>query len=367
MTGLLNFVDSNGAGRRSLYSPLADSAGTDTPMTTARPLPDAGSTAGGYESALSLATRRVPVLAPGATVASALAAIQGQPYDCATHVAVLADGRLAGVVTLEALLAADPARTLAAVMDADAPRVSPGIDQEHAALKAMAHGEYALAVVDADNRFLGMIPPQRLLAVLLHEHEEDLTRLGGFLATSRRARRSGEEAVSRRVMHRMPWLLVGIVGALLAAHVVSWFDSQLQAAMMIAFFVPGVVYLADAVGTQTETVVVRALSVGIPLRAMLLREVLTGLAIGCVVALLSALAIALLWQDARLALGVGIALFAACSIASVVALSLPGVLTRFGVDPAYGSGPLATVIQDLLSIVIYFLVMSAVLGERLAP
>lgn len=335
-------------------------------MVTAPRLPPSETTHGGFESALSLSTRHVPVLAPGETVASALAAIQGQPYDCATHVAVVANERLAGIVTLEALLAAGPERPLAEVMDADAPRVAPGIDQEHAALKAMAHGEYALAVVDEDNRFLGMIPPQRLLAVLLQEHEEDLTRLGGFMNSSRSARRSGEEAVTRRVRHRMPWLIVGIAGALLAAQIVSWFEMQLHAVLVIAFFVPGVVYLADAVGTQTETIIVRALSVGIPLRRMVLREIFTGLVIGVLVAVIAGAAISLLWQDAQLALGVGIALFAACSIASAVALILPALMVRAGIDPAFGAGPLATVVQDLLSIVIYFLVMTVVMGARLA-
>lgn len=333
----------------------------DNPSATG----DARRPAADFESALSLATRRVPVLAPTDTAGAALAGLQGRRYDCATHIAVLESGRLAGVVTLEALLAADPGQPLAAMMDADAPRVAPGIDQEHAALQAVARNEYALAVVDAEGRFLGMIPPQRLLAVLLQEHEEDLTRLGGFLAVSRAARRSGEEPVGRRVRHRIPWLLVGIAGALLAANIVGWFEMQLQAVLAIAFFVPGVVYLADAVGTQTETVVVRALSVGIPLSRMALREVLTGLVIGLAVALVAGSAVALLWQDGPLALGVGIALFAACAIAAAVALVLPALLSRAGLDPAFGSGPLATVIQDLLSILIYFLVMGAVLHDRM--
>lgn len=321
---------------------------------------------GGFESALSLATRNVPLMPPDGNVATALAAIQGRHYDCATHMAVVEGERLVGIITLEALLAAEPDRQLAAVMDADAPRVAPGIDQEHAALRALAHGEYALAVVDDDNRFLGMIPPQRLLAVLLQEHEEDLLRLGGFMASSRTARISGEEPVRRRVLHRMPWLLVGIAGALLAASIVGWFEQQLQTVLVIAFFVPGVVYLADAVGTQTETIIVRALSVGIPLSRMVLREIITGIVIGIAVALISTIAIGIFWADWQLALGVGIALFAACSIASAVALILPGILVRYGVDPAFGAGPLATVVQDLLSIVIYFLVMTSILGDRLS-
>jgi len=67
------------------------------------------------------------------------------------------------------------------------------------------------------------------------------------------------------------------------------------------------------------------------------------------------------WGDAELALSVGIALFAACSTATLAAMALPWLLAAFRVDPAFGSGPLATVIQDLLSIWIYFLVAAAVI------
>lgn len=318
-----------------------------------------------FESALSLATRNVPTLTPAATVAMAIDSLRGHGHDCATHVVVLEGERFAGIIPLEMLLAARAEQPLAEVMDADPPRVAPGIDQERAAQQAVMHGEYALAVVDESGRFLGLVPPQKLLSVLLQEHEEDLMRLGGFTAEHRTARLSSEEPVWQRVRQRIPWLLIGIVGALLAAQIVSWFEGQLAAVVAIAFFIPGVVYLADAVGTQTETVVVRALSLGVPMSRMALREVLTGTVIGVLVALLSGAGIGLIWGDWTIALGVGIALFFACSIASAVALLLPAVLSRHGVDPAVGSGPLATVIQDLLSIVIYFVVMIAVLGERL--
>ncbi len=315
-----------------------------------------------YESALSLATARVPRVSPDDTVDAARQALHGQDHDSLSHLVVLDGERFVGILTIEGLMSAAGDSLIGQVMDADPPRVAPGIDQEVAAWQAVRHQEAALAVVDAGGRFLGMIPPHRLLAVVLQEHDEDMARVGGFLKSTDQARQSGEEPVWMRFRHRVPWLLVGIAGAMLAADIVSWFEHQLSALVMIAFFVPGVVYLADAVGTQTETVVVRALSVGVPLRRMVWREVLTGLAIGIAVALLSWLLVSWRWSDPRLALGVGVALFFACAIASAVAMLLPWVLSRRGLDPAFGAGPLATVIQDLLSIVIYFLVVTVVMA-----
>ena len=77
------------------------------------------------------------------------------------------------------------------------------------------------------------------------------------------ARTASEEPVVKRFWHRVPWLLVGLLGALLAADIVGAYEQQLQANVMLAFFIPGIVYLADAVGTQTEALVIRGLSVGV--------------------------------------------------------------------------------------------------------
>ena len=93
-------------------------------------------------------------------------------------IAVVHDGVLVGIVPIEDLLAADDDVTAERIMDGDPPRIAPGADQEVAAWRAVQHRESGLAVVDADGMFLGLIPADRLLGVLLHEHDEDLARLG---------------------------------------------------------------------------------------------------------------------------------------------------------------------------------------------
>ncbi|MGN7155022.1 magnesium transporter [Dietzia cercidiphylli] len=123
--------------------------------------------------------------------------------------------------------------------------------------------------------------------------------------------------------------------------------------MLIAFFVPGVVYLADAVGTQTEALVIRGLAVGVRIRRIALREVFTGLILGIILGLAALVLVGTIWHDRDVALAVGISIFAASSIAAAIALVLPWLFDRMGKDPAFGSGPQATVIQDLLTVAIY--------------
>jgi magnesium transporter len=155
--------------------------------------------------------------------------------------------------------------------------------------------------------------------------------------------------------------LVGLAGALLAADIVGWFESRLQETLILAFFLPGIVYLADAVGTQTETVVIRGLSVGVRIGRIMARELLAGVGIGLTLALVAFPVVLWRWGAVDVALALGLSILAACSIATVVAMALPWIFDRFDMDPAFGSGPLATVIQDLLSIVIYFAIAAAVI------
>lgn len=302
----------------------------------------------------------VPVCAPADRVAAVRAALPGRAYGSVADVAVCqphAGGlRLLGLVPVERLLDADGDRTAGEVMDPDPPVVAPGLSQEKAAWKAVQHGESSLAVVDEAGRFRGLVPPSRLLGVLLREHDEDLARLGGYLASTASARHATEEVLSRRLWHRLPWLLVGMLGSALAAWVVGGFEADLATDLRIAFFVPGVVYMADAVGTQTVALVVRGLSVGVPIRRVFRLEVLTGLVIGAILGALTFPAVWVAFGSVDLAAAVASALVAAAGVATLVAMTLPWLMTRTGRDPAFGSGPLATVVQDLLSLVVYFTV-----------
>jgi len=315
-----------------------------------------------FETAAHHACAQVPIAAPDTPVAVLRQRLAGQRFESASHIVVCERQQFRGIARIEDVLAAPDAAILADIMDRQAPVVAPGVDQEVAAWHAVRHSEAALAVVDERGRFVGLIPPHRLLAVLLSEHEEDLSRLGGFTRGTAVARATSEEPVERRFRHRVPWLLVGLGGALLSADFVGWFEAELRDKVMLAFFVPGIVYLADAVGTQTETVVVRGLSVGVPMRRMMGREMLAGLAIGLALALVAGPVVWWRWGDAAMAVSVGLAVFAACSTATLAAMSLPWLLDRLDFDPAFGSGPLATVVQDLLSILIYFGIAVAIMS-----
>jgi magnesium transporter len=309
----------------------------------------------------------VPLCGPDTTAAALRAMLAGSRYQSAADVAVCAYGasvphRLLGLIPLERVLAAPPESRAQDLMDPDPPVVAPGLNQEAAAWKAARHGESSLAVVGADGVFRGLVPPARLLTVLLTEHDQDLARIGGFLTSSASARHAMDEPVPARLWHRLPWLVLGLAGSAAAAMLVRGFETDLASDVRLAFFIPGIVYMADAVGTQTEALFIRGLSVGVRIRKVFRLEALTGLFVGLLLAAITAPTVWLVLGSAPLAVTVSVSLVAACALATVVAMTLPWLMSRLGRDPAFGSGPLATVIQDLLSLVIYFAVAAAVMG-----
>lgn len=305
-----------------------------------------------------LVVARVPRAAPESRVRDVRANLVGAAFASATEIAVLREDRLVGVVAFERLLESPDEAPLAQLAEPPV-TVLRDDDLEVAARQAARRGRRSVAVVDRDGRFLGFVPPDRLLRVLELEHEEDMARLGGFLSRADLARTASEEAVPRRLWHRLPWLALGLAGAMASAVIVGGFEDELQRNVLLALFIPAVVYMADAVGTQTETVVIRGMSVGVPVRDIVVRELVTGAVIGTMIGAAFFPFALVVWGDAGVAATVAIALGVSCSVATIVAMALPGVLDALGRDPAFGSGPLATVIQDLLSLVAYFAVASA--------
>ena len=314
------------------------------------------------ETAANLAVGRVPMFSTMLSAADARAFLHEMHFDTVDAVLVLDDeGHYAGTARLKDVLNASDETSLSSLVRKDWPVLRPDIDQEHAAALAHRHGVAAIPVVAPDGRPLGLIPALALLETLAQEHHEDVHRLAGILRQRAGARHALDDPPLSRAGQRLPWLLVGLALSTGATAMMAGFEHALKANIVISFFIPALVYLADAVGTQTEAIVVRALSLRMrPLGPLLLAEVATGALIGLPLALLAFLGIWLVFQDFRLAIGVAAALFAASTIASVLGLLLPWLLARLGTDPAFGSGPVATIIQDVLTIAIYFALMTLV-------
>ena len=269
-----------------------------------------------------------------------------------------ADQRLLGVVPLSKLLTAMPHIALNELINSDITSVTLADHPEQIAEVALTHKIPAVPVVDDQGRLLGAVPAHTVFKILREDHIQDMDRLVGIWRNSDQALSAIEGDPLRRVMDRLPWLIVGTVGCVLATGLMATFESTLRADLAVAFFIPGIVYLADAIGTQSEAIAVRGLSFsGTPIPQLLKGEFKTGLYLGIALALI---VFPIIWLafNASLAFAVSVALIFASSVATSIGLLLPSIFSRLGRDPAYGSGPIATIIQDLLSLLIYLSVIS---------
>jgi magnesium transporter len=312
-------------------------------------------------TAADLMTAAVPQAHPNAGVAETVAALRSRSWDEAGHIYLLdAQSQLVGQVPIERLLVA-PLDIRLDVLRGDPPLiVRSGDNAETVALLAVERHDADVAVLDESSRFMGAIPIGRLLALLHEEHVDDILRMGGLAAFHPAPPEVG--GIAQIVRARVPWLLIGLAGGFLAGGIASLFEASLKDNITLAFFLPLVVYMADAVGTQTETVLVRALAYGkMSLGSQLLREGTVGLFIGGIVGL-SAGACLLAWGGTKsVALTLALTLALTAMIATLVASLLPIGLSRVGIDPALASGPMATVVQDILSVAVYLGIATLIL------
>lgn len=307
----------------------------------------------------------VPTVHADERAGDVVRALQRHTFSSAALFCVVDAARmLLGTVRADALLAAPPDAPVLTLADRDPARVLPDTDQEQMAHLALRRNASEIVVVTPQGTLVGVVPALALMRVLYREHEEDLHKLAGIAREEQMITGALTAPPRRRARDRLPWLLVGLLGSAIATWVTSRFEATLAAKVTVSFFIPGLVYLADAVGTQTEAIVVRGLaheehrvSAGTLLRG----ELTTGLLIGGVLGALVLPAVWLAFGDARLAVAVSLSLAVAAMVATSIGLLLPWALHRRGIDPAFGSGPLATVVQDVLTLVVYLSVVRLLL------
>jgi magnesium transporter len=222
----------------------------------------------------------------------------------------------------------------------------------------------AVPVVDDDMRLIGAVPPEALFRILRDEHMEDLQRLAGIAPHAEGPDVALDAPLHNRFRRRLPWLLFGLLASSAVTFVMAGFERTLSENVAVAFFVPALVYVAGAIGTQAVSVAVRGLSAGEVAIGQLIRdELIIGSSIGAFLGLVSFVLVYAVFSNALLALAVGLAILGGGAVSSTVGFALPWLFRRFGSDPALGSGPICTIIQDVASLSIYFMLASALVME----
>jgi magnesium transporter len=169
----------------------------------------------------------------------------------------------------------------------------------------------------------------------------------------------------RSIKHRLPWLFIGLLGGVLSAGIVKSFEDTLSENLILAAFIPLIVYMSDAVGTQMESFVIRdsALHEYLNFSKYFMKHLFVVVIIGTILSWFLFFFVLVFDKDVILGLAISLAMFLSILSSVFTGLILPRVFRKYALDPANASGPVATIIQDLLSITIYFTIATLFLGS----
>ncbi|MCH7951846.1 magnesium transporter [Patescibacteria group bacterium] len=310
-------------------------------------------------------TKSVPTATPEETVAEVLKRLRenAHTFETISYTYILSHaGKLRGVVAIKSLLKAQDQQTMKEIMTPDPIAVHPYTDQEKAAIFAIQHNIKAIPVIDKDRNFQGIIPTDRILDILHDEHIEDILKLSGLDVSVLQLSEKRLQHASASLRMRLPWLLLGLVGGLVSTWIVSRFSYTIQQLISLAFFIPIITYMSGAIASQTLSMLIRNLLItGLDIRKYLVVELTTGTFLGGMFGLLIA-AVAYIWLGSlEVAAIIAITMTVNAFVSTAISTVVPWTLTKFNKDPALAAGPFAIVLQDIVSLLVYFTTAAAVL------
>ncbi len=275
-------------------------------------------------------------------------------YDVQYAYVVAPSGKLRGVLGLRDLLLSPPRQPVSDLMRDDLVHVRDDTQLDQLRDLLDGYGYYALPVVDADDKLLGVVRKSDVEEALGDKSESDFRRSQGIVREELRTM-----PVHVRAGRRLSWLSVNILLNIIAASVIAFYQDTLAKVIALAVFIPIISDMSGCSGNQAVAVSMRELSLGLITPREVVRvwvkEIAVGLINGLALGLLVAL-VAVVWKgNVFLGLVVGVAMMINTLIAVTLGGSLPLLLKRMKVDPALASGPILTTVTDMCG---FFLILS---------
>ncbi len=254
--------------------------------------------------------------------------------------------KLLGSVDLDKILRTQRMVKIEEVMHETRHAIPATMDQEEAAREFEQYDLLSAAVVDENERLVGVLTIDDVVDVIQQEAEEDLMRMGGV----------GDEELSDSVLStsrsRVPWLLVNLVTAFLAASVISLFDATIEKVVALAVLMPIVAGMGGNAGSQTMTVTVRALATRnldiYNAWRIIRREMLVGFINGVIFAVLIGLVAGAWFRSPSIGVIIGAAMVINMFVAALGGILIPLTLDRFKIDPAVASAVFVTTVTDVV-------------------
>jgi len=271
------------------------------------------------------------------------------------------DRRLIGSIELHELILAAADTRIEEIMDHAPVSVALDMDQEEVAQTIAHYDLSALPVVDESGRLVGIITHDDAADAMQRETTEDFQKIATVRPFSQSVREAGMGVLYTK---RIFWLALLVFGNLFSGAGIAFFEETILAYVSLVFFLPLLIDSGGNAGSQSATLMVRALATGdVALkdwRNLILRELMIAMALGATMAFIVS-PVGVLRGGSDIALVVGLTMLLVVIVGSLVGMSLPFLLSRLRLDPATASAPLVTTISDAVGVLVYFSIATLVL------
>ena len=288
------------------------------------------------------------------TVKETLEFLQSNTEEDATYYLYVVDKEniLKGVVSLRDIVTSPFYTPMMDITNTNVISVLYNEDQEEVAKKFSKYSFILMPVVDEQGHLLGIIDFDDVMDVIEEETTEDINLLGGVGSEER-----VDSTLKESFRNRIPWLVVNLLTAIMAASVVNVFSGTIEKVVMLATINPIITGMGGNAGTQTLTIVVRGLSLGeiskedaLPI---LLKEIGVGFLNGCTIGILVSVGCWLFAGNPWFGVVAGIAMLCNMVIATFAGYFVPVILDKFHIDPALASGVFVTTCTDMFGFFVF--------------
>ncbi len=289
------------------------------------------------------------------TVATCLKEIsaQAEEVDEIYYIYVVDDsGKLKGVLSLKKLILNNTNTKISNIYNSDVKMVNTSARQEEVAEIMDKYDLVAIPVVDDIGRLKGRITFDDVIDFVREEAEKDYQMVSGI---------TGDVEPGDKILEvlraRFPWLLIGLLGGILGAVVLSTHEDSLKTVTELAFFIPLIAAMGGNVGVQSSSIVVQSIASGVKdletTSRKLFKEVSVALLTASIFAALIFTYNFFTQGNMNLTYSVSLSLFIVILFASLIGTLIPLILNRLKIDPALATGPFITTMNDILGLLIY--------------
>lgn len=271
--------------------------------------------------------------------------------------------KLQGIISIKELILAKEESLIADNMETNIISVNTLEDKEEVAKKFDKYDLYALPVVDNENRLVGIVTVDDAINVLQDEAEEDFEKMAAMAPTEESY---FETSVFKHAKNRIVWLLILMLSSAITGTIITNYENAFAAVPLLVAFIPMLMDTGGNCGSQSSTLIIRGLATDElevkDVFKILWKEIRIAVIVGISLTLINGLRIFIQYKNLQLACTVGLSITVTVILSKSIGCLLPLLAKKLKLDPAIMAAPLITTIVDILSVLVYFNIATAIMG-----